>query len=343
MNPFVSASDGRAYNPWDTRQQKNTRFVRNRSELNRALTIAYENPTRLSVIKLADNIYVDETITLGNGDSTFAGVILDGSNTFQLITSSSMTDLLVIDSTCVIKNLKIQVLDTLTNVIRFASDDTVLVDGLIFQNDGYVQNVFNLSGTFKNTLIRNVAITNAGTLVHVFGTTNTVASISWTADNFSLAGTGPVAVLQNLSGSSNTYTYVTLSNFRTVNSANYSLTAALKGCNLSNFYDIRSIDPGTLGDGTVFIGFSSVFGSTFNSRTGNVLIAISGFTSTLDGQSTSLAVTGLHPGLLTNKNLVVDSATSGLVIKDTAGTPHYWRVGVSTLGALTTTDLGTSF
>lgn len=36
-----------------------------------------------------------------------------------------------------------------------------------------------------------------------------------------------------------------------------------------------------------------------------------------------------------------DSA-KGLVLKDTQGTPHYWRVSVSTLGVLTTADLGTT-
>ena len=40
-------------------------------------------------------------------------------------------------------------------------------------------------------------------------------------------------------------------------------------------------------------------------------------------------------------DLIVDLATKGLVIKDTQGTPHYWRVSISVLGVLITTDLGT--
>lgn len=39
-------------------------------------------------------------------------------------------------------------------------------------------------------------------------------------------------------------------------------------------------------------------------------------------------------------NIVVDDATKGFVLKDTAG--HYWRINVSTLGVLSTTDLGTT-
>lgn len=39
-------------------------------------------------------------------------------------------------------------------------------------------------------------------------------------------------------------------------------------------------------------------------------------------------------------DVIIDLASSGLVLKDTNG--HYWRVSVDTLGALVTTDLGTS-
>lgn len=41
-------------------------------------------------------------------------------------------------------------------------------------------------------------------------------------------------------------------------------------------------------------------------------------------------------------DLIVDSATKGLVLKDTAGTPHYWRVTADGAGGLTVTDLGTT-
>lgn len=47
-------------------------------------------------------------------------------------------------------------------------------------------------------------------------------------------------------------------------------------------------------------------------------------------------------GVDTTDDIIIDLATKGLVLKDTQGTPHYWRVTISTLGALTTTDLGTS-
>jgi hypothetical protein len=42
----------------------------------------------------------------------------------------------------------------------------------------------------------------------------------------------------------------------------------------------------------------------------------------------------------TENNVVIDSSSNGLVLKDTAG--HYWKVTVSVGGVLTTTDLGTT-
>jgi len=47
-------------------------------------------------------------------------------------------------------------------------------------------------------------------------------------------------------------------------------------------------------------------------------------------------------GVDTTDDVIVDSATKGLVLKDTQGTPHYWRVTVNNSGALVTTDLGTT-
>ena len=40
-------------------------------------------------------------------------------------------------------------------------------------------------------------------------------------------------------------------------------------------------------------------------------------------------------------DLVIDTATRGLVLKDTQSPPHYWRVTVDNTGALVTTDAGT--
>ncbi len=47
-------------------------------------------------------------------------------------------------------------------------------------------------------------------------------------------------------------------------------------------------------------------------------------------------------GVDTSDDLIIDLATKGLVLKDTQGTPHYWRITVSILGALITSDLGTT-
>lgn len=47
-------------------------------------------------------------------------------------------------------------------------------------------------------------------------------------------------------------------------------------------------------------------------------------------------------GVITTDDLIVDLATKGLVLKDTQGIPHYWRVTISNIGAIVTSDLGTS-
>lgn len=47
-------------------------------------------------------------------------------------------------------------------------------------------------------------------------------------------------------------------------------------------------------------------------------------------------------GVDTTDDVIVDDNTNGLVLKDNAGTPHYWRITVTTLGTLAVTDLGTT-
>lgn len=46
--------------------------------------------------------------------------------------------------------------------------------------------------------------------------------------------------------------------------------------------------------------------------------------------------------LTLSQDVRVDDATRGLILKDTQATPHYWRVTVSTVGALVVTDIGTA-
>ncbi len=47
-------------------------------------------------------------------------------------------------------------------------------------------------------------------------------------------------------------------------------------------------------------------------------------------------------GLETTGTVIIDAATTGVVFKDTQGTPHYWRLTVDNTGSLVTTDLGTT-
>lgn len=54
------------------------------------------------------------------------------------------------------------------------------------------------------------------------------------------------------------------------------------------------------------------------------------------------SVSRITKGVDTTDDIIIDLATKGLVLKDTAGTPHYWRITVTTAGVLTITDLGTT-
>ncbi len=64
--------------------------------------------------------------------------------------------------------------------------------------------------------------------------------------------------------------------------------------------------------------------------------------NTANGYAGLNAVSRTTKGVDTTDDVVIDLATKGLVLKDTQGTPHYWRVTISTLGVLQTTDLGTT-
>ena len=47
-------------------------------------------------------------------------------------------------------------------------------------------------------------------------------------------------------------------------------------------------------------------------------------------------------GVKTTDDVIIDLATKGLVLKDTQGSPHYWRLTISNVGAIVITDLGTT-
>lgn len=51
---------------------------------------------------------------------------------------------------------------------------------------------------------------------------------------------------------------------------------------------------------------------------------------------------GVVTAVLPFGTLIADDATKGIILKDAAATPNYWRVTVSTTGVLTTTNLGTA-
>lgn len=41
-------------------------------------------------------------------------------------------------------------------------------------------------------------------------------------------------------------------------------------------------------------------------------------------------------------DIIIDDNAHGLILKDNAATPHYWRVTVNSTGTLVVTDIGTT-
>lgn len=64
--------------------------------------------------------------------------------------------------------------------------------------------------------------------------------------------------------------------------------------------------------------------------------------NTANGYAGLNAVSRITRGVDTTDDVIIDLATKGLVLKDTAGTPNYWRVTVNTLGVLVITNIGTT-
>jgi len=104
----------------------------------------------------------------------------------------------------------------------------------------------------------------------------------------------------------------------------------LQGGQSGQYYHLNSAQhSGLTGGGSTTLHSHSIYEQTANKN------AVSGYA----GLNASSRTT---KGVDTTDDVIVDDATNGLVLKDTQGTPHYWRVTVSNAGALVITDLGTT-
>ncbi len=95
------------------------------------------------------------------------------------------------------------------------------------------------------------------------------------------------------------------------------------------------------------INFTGSALNSIASREHNVLQSVQGGSAgekyhLTSAQHTETTATRSSRGVDTTDDLIVDDATQGLVLKDTQGTPHYWRITVDNTGTLVITDLGTT-
>jgi hypothetical protein len=110
---------------------------------------------------------------------------------------------------------------------------------------------------------------------------------------------------------------------------------------------------GVANSSNITIGGAVTFSGAFSltaTLTGNTTVTfpVSGTLESTSNKDSANGYAGLNAssritkGADSTDDFILDLATKGLVLKDTQGSPHYWRVTVDTSGALVTTDLGTS-
>lgn len=105
----------------------------------------------------------------------------------------------------------------------------------------------------------------------------------------------------------------------------------------------------TTGNFNTILGYQNSTGPGVTTGTDNVIIGsrITGLSAGLTNNivlSTNNAIRLQYDGTLwkTSYDVAVIDATKGIILKDTQGTPHYWRVTINNSGVLQTADLGTS-
>lgn len=104
----------------------------------------------------------------------------------------------------------------------------------------------------------------------------------------------------------------------------------------------------TIGDAVAALLVAGANISLSYNDVGNTLtIAVTG-AELLVNKDTASGYAGLNAssritkGTDSTDDVIVDLATKGLVLKDTQGSPHYWRVTIDNSGVLQTADLGTT-
>lgn len=158
----------------------------------------------------------------------------------------------------------------------------------------------------------------------------------------SASGSGIVAVIAigraAIAESNNTATF---------GSSGFAMNRVFFGKGMTNASPTVYSIEGTGGSGADVAGADIALGGGCGTGTalgGNLLLktADAGGVSNSTPNALITRVTVSQTSVLSTLDLVMDDGTKGLVLKDTQGTPHYWRVTVSNIGTLVITDIGTT-
>lgn len=284
--------------------------------------IRYTNsPTISSGNDITNKTYVDARIatTITDGVTTSApnqNVVFDALALKQP-TLVSGTNIKTINSTSILGSGDI--------VISGISGSTGSTDNVILMSDGTGGSTLNVSEL--------IALVDGGIQLGATASVNTdrnftaVGSQATIDINFLAKGSGGAVTIDNTGGQG--FLQVGIG----VAQALYGITA------------IQFLKSGA-GQDQAISGAAGIASSTIGSNFG--VSGGNGFGSG-DSDGGDLLISGGAPngsgapGIIQSpSDLAINDATKGLILKDTQGTPHYWRITVSTVGVLIITDLGTT-
>ena len=215
---------------------------------------------------------------------------------------------------------------TSSRSLLYLQNDNTLATGAIVAT--FIQDAIGiaLDITSAGTSIRS----NSGSIAIALGATQSVSIDANTADHTDTAG---VLVLNIDHGADN----VTGMNLTSVLRGNYN--SATYAANLTGY-----ATGGTTGN--VSNAYHATITGSANDTNHFYVGYNAGDFAATGGAGSAIGFrngTGfLYGASFDSGDVLIEDNAKGLILKDTQATPHYWRVSVSTLGVLTTADLGTS-
>lgn len=263
----------RSYPPQVAAVTRNSRLIRTEAELLRAITLAYQKPTSLSVLELAADIHLSQTLSLTNAPTGFNGFLLDGSGQYTISNSVPLSVMFDVGAPLTMRDVLISATGV-TRVFNIASDVETRLSGLTLATsaDGYV---FGLTGDHRNTLIEDTVITDDGSLTALV-TASATNSQYWVMRNVKLYGVNNV--LDNAHGTN--YLYISIDGLSvdpTTLPLGATLSAQVFGSVIENTQNVSTINLGTGSNNELKHNRTSILG-TMKPGNSDLVLGAAGYT-----------------------------------------------------------------